>query len=73
MALGQRVVLFHDSPPQGFGNAEVWGPGLGLYTGVLVFPHAQRRLALEDAGRVAILARRFQPSELRADGRGRAA
>lgn len=61
MALGSRVVLFHDSPPQGFGNAEIWGPGLGLYGRVLVFPHALRRLRLDDDLRALILARRFAP------------
>ena len=61
MALGSRVVLFHDSPPQGFGNAEIWGPGLGLYGRVLIFPHARRRLHLDDDLRALILARRFAP------------
>lgn len=63
MALGRRIVLFHDNPPQGFGNAEVWGPGLGLYETFLVFPHARRRLALEDTTRVSIVARRFAPQK----------
>ncbi len=61
MALGQRIVLFHDSPPQGFGNAEVWGPGLGLFSRFLPFPHARTRLLVADRQRVAILARRFLP------------
>jgi hypothetical protein len=61
MALAQRVVLFHDSPPQGFGNAEVLEAGLGLYGGILPMPHARRRLELEDANRVSELARRFSP------------
>lgn len=62
MALGERVVLFHDNPPQGFGNAEVWGPGAGLYPGVLPLPHARHRLRLDDPLRVSILARRLAPS-----------
>ena len=61
MALGSRVVLFHDSPPQGFGNAEVWGPGLGLYDALLPFPQARERLQLDNSLRATILARRFAP------------
>ncbi len=61
MALARRVVLFHDSPPQGFGNAEVLESGLGLYGRILPMPHARRRLKLGDPGRVAELARRFAP------------
>lgn len=61
MALGRRVVTFHDHPPQGFGNAEVWGPGLGLYSDHLPLPHAKRRLLIEEPARLAILARRFEP------------
>jgi len=62
MALAERVVLFHDSPPQGAGNAEILAPGLGLYEGVQPFPHAGRRLRLEDPARVALLARRMAPA-----------
>ncbi|MFQ5527490.1 MAG: hypothetical protein ACE5GX_14650 [Thermoanaerobaculia bacterium] len=62
MALAERVVLFHDSPPQGFGNAEVLESGLGLYGRILPLPHARRRLRLEDSYRVAEFARRFSPS-----------
>jgi hypothetical protein len=61
MCLAERVVLFHDSPPQGAGDAEVLGTGLGLAQGVLPFPHARRRLRLHDPNRVALLARRFAP------------
>jgi hypothetical protein len=62
MAVTSRVVLFHDTPPQGAGNAEVMGAGLGLFPGVVALPHASRRLALSDGMRVAIFARRFAPS-----------
>ncbi len=62
MALGERVVLFHDNPPQGRGNAEVIESGLGLYRGVLPLPHARRRLDLDDPVRVALFARRFSPA-----------
>ncbi len=61
MTLGSRIVLFHDSPPQGFGNAEVWGPGLDLYNRFLPFPNARVRLDTDDRQRVSILARRFLP------------
>jgi hypothetical protein len=62
MALGERVVLFHDNPPQGSGNAEVLDAGLGLVRGVLPLPDASRRLRLGDPGRVSLLARRFAPA-----------
>ena len=61
MALSERIVLFHDSPPQGPGNAEVFGPALGLCRGVVPLPHASERLRLDDATRVSLFARRFRP------------
>jgi hypothetical protein len=61
MVLGERVVLFHDHPPQGAGNVEVFEAGLGLVRGLLPLPHARSRLALVDAQRVALVARRFAP------------
>lgn len=61
MALSEQVVLFHDSPPQGAGDAEVFEIGLGLFRGVLPLPHARRRLRLQDPTRVGIFARRFRP------------
>lgn len=63
MALGTRVVLFHDRPPQRAGNAEVLEYGLGLYPSVLPLPHARRRLRLDDPVRVAVFSRRFAPLE----------
>lgn len=62
MVLSDRIVLFHDSPPQGAGNAEVLEVGLGCVPGVVPLPHAKRRLRLDDAARVALFARRFQPA-----------
>jgi hypothetical protein len=59
MAVSDRIVLFHDNPPQGRGNAEVLGAGLGLFPGVIVLPHARRRLMLHDHGRISVFARRF--------------
>jgi peptidase E len=62
MALADRVVLFHDHPPQGAGNAELFEAGLGLLAGTVFLPHAATRLALADHDRVALLARRFAPA-----------
>ncbi|MCK6479286.1 MAG: Type 1 glutamine amidotransferase-like domain-containing protein [Planctomycetaceae bacterium] len=62
MALTDRVVLFHDDPPIGVGNAEVMGAGLGLVPGVVLLPHAHRRLRLQDRVRTAVFALRFAPS-----------
>lgn len=62
MVVSDRIVLFHDSPPQGRGNAEVLGPGLGLFSGVVVLPHASRRLMLRNHDRLTVFARRFAPA-----------
>jgi hypothetical protein len=62
MTLAERIVLFHDSPPQGAGNAEMLEHGLGRLTGVLPLPHAARRLRLDDPLRVSIFARRLAPA-----------
>ena len=59
MAVSDRIVLFHDSPPQGRGNAEILGAGLGLFPGVVVLPHARRRLMVHDQARISVFARRF--------------
>ncbi len=61
MAISRRVVAFHDSPPQGPGNAEVLDAGLGAVSGVTPLPHAERRLRLDDPVRVGLLARRLAP------------
>ena len=62
MALTDVVALFHDSPPQGRSNVEVFDAGLCLVNRVIVLPHAATRLHLDDAARVRILARRFAPA-----------
>lgn len=62
MALGERIVLYHDSPPHGFGHAEIYAPGLAAYRKVILFPHARRRLRLDDKLRVSLLHRRFKPA-----------
>ena len=61
MVLSERVVLFHDSPPQGPGDPEVYARGMGLVHGVVPLPHALHRLQLDDPARVALFARRFAP------------
>jgi len=62
MALTERIVLFHDTPPQGAGNAEILDAGLGLLSDWLVMPHAAQRLRLHDQVRVALFAQRFSPA-----------
>jgi hypothetical protein len=62
MALTDRIVLFHDRSPQGFGHPEVFGKGLGVLRGVVPLPHARARLLLDDAPRMAVFARRFAPA-----------
>jgi hypothetical protein len=62
MVLGERIVLFHDSPPSGPGHTEVALPGLGLHRGLVPFPHARTRLRLDAPDRVSRLAERFAPA-----------
>ncbi len=62
MALASTVVLFHDRPPQGQGNAEAFENGLGILPDLVPLPHGARRLLLEDRGRVGRFAKRFGPS-----------
>jgi hypothetical protein len=62
MAVSDRVVLFHDRPPQGAAHAELLDAGLSLVPGVVPLPHAAERLALEDPTRVRNFARRFAPA-----------
>jgi hypothetical protein len=62
MAISDRVVLFHDEPPQGSGAAEVMDSGLGLVPGTVVLPQPEDRLRLDDTARVQVMARRFAPA-----------
>ena len=62
MAICDRIVLFHDDPPQGPGASEVLDVGLGFASGVVVLPSPEQRLRLERAERVASLVRRFAPA-----------
>ena len=70
MALSDRVVLYNDFAPQGSRPAELYADGLGVYSGVLPFPHPRRRLKLDDAEHLSQMARRFDPRTclLLADG-----
>ena len=61
MVLGSQIVVFHDSPPQGAGHAEVFESGMGVFSDVLPLPHAKRRLLLSDTARVGLMSRRFAP------------
>jgi hypothetical protein len=62
MVMAQRVVVFHDRPPQGAGDPEVLEAGFGACTGLVPLPHAEKRLKLDDRMRVQLFARRFAPS-----------
>jgi hypothetical protein len=62
MAISERVVLFHDDPPQGRIAREVLDFGLGLVRGVVVLPEPERRLDLAARDRVSLMARRFAPA-----------
>jgi peptidase E len=62
MAISERIVLFHDYPPQGRGAAEILDEGLGLVRNVVVLPHPETRLRMHDPERVSLLARRFDPA-----------
>lgn len=62
MVLSERIVLFHDSPPQGPGDAEVLDRGLAACSGIVPLPSARQRLRLDDPLRVSLFARRFAPA-----------
>jgi len=62
MAITDRVVLFHDDPPQGQVALQVLDSGLGIVPHTVVFPTPERRLHLDASERMAHLARRFAPA-----------
>ena len=62
MAASESIVLFHDNPPQGRRNPEVFGPGLGLIRRHIFFPNARTRLNSSDRVRMQLLGRRFAPA-----------
>jgi len=61
MVVSERIVLYHDDPPQGAGSAEVAELGLEACRGIVPLPHADKRLELGDRERVALFVRRFGP------------
>jgi hypothetical protein len=62
MAVSERVVLFHHSPPQGPGAPEVLDEGLGLAGNVVCLPQPEFRLRLDDRERIQVMALRFAPA-----------
>ena len=62
MALTERVVLFHDRAAQGASLTEVFDAGISVVPGLVVLPHARRRLLTDDVLRMSGLARRFAPA-----------
>lgn len=70
MAISERVVLYHDNPPQGRPIAEVLDAGLGLCPDVVPLTNPERRLNMTDPERVANYARRFAPALCLALGKG---
>ena len=63
MAMTERIALFHDFGPEGATETELFDRGLGRVRDVVVFPHARRRLKMDDPGRLGILATRFEPAD----------
>jgi hypothetical protein len=62
MALTERVVLFHDRAAQGASLTEVFDTGIGVIPGLVLLPHARRRLRTDDPLRMSALAHRFAPA-----------
>jgi hypothetical protein len=61
MALTERIVVYHDDPPQGRGNPEVLRPGLGTVPGIVALPHAHRRIRFDRPNRLRLWHHRFLP------------
>jgi hypothetical protein len=61
MALSPRVVLFGDHAPYCHSDPEFYAAGLGLYTQAVPFPHARRRLRLNDHDHRQLLTDRLAP------------
>ncbi|MBA2661662.1 MAG: Type 1 glutamine amidotransferase-like domain-containing protein [Bradymonadaceae bacterium] len=62
MALTERIVLFHDSPPFGKNLAQVIDPGLGICPGVVVLPDMSRRVQLNKREKIGRFAQRMAPA-----------
>lgn len=61
MVTAERVLLFHEDPPQGEGVSELLEPGLALHQGIIPMPSPRHRLKLNDRYRVSWLAHRNEP------------
>lgn len=62
MSVCDRVVLFHDDPPEGRVARQVLDVGLRLIPQAIPLPEPERRLDLAVTERVTLQARRFAPS-----------
>lgn len=62
MAISDRIVLFHDDPPDGRVARQVLDVGLGFVPGAVILPEPERRLDLREGARVSVLAKRFAPA-----------
>lgn len=62
MALTERIVLFHDDPPEGRVAREVLDVGIARVERTVVLPEPERRLDITAHARVAVMARRFAPA-----------
>jgi hypothetical protein len=62
MAITERIVLFHDDPPEGRVAREVLDVGIARAERTVVLPEPERRLDLAARARVAVMARRFAPA-----------
>ena len=62
MAITDRIVLFHDDPPQGQVALQILDVGLGIVPGTVVFPTPERRLHLDATERISLMSRRFAPA-----------
>ena len=62
MALTERVILFHDRAAHGASLTEVFDAGIGVIPGLVLLPHARRRLLTDDPLRMSALAHRFLPA-----------
>ena len=63
MALSDRIVLFHDSPPFGKNLAQMLGSGLSVASGVVMLPDLTRRVRTEKRDAVARFTQRMAPAE----------
>jgi hypothetical protein len=62
MVASDRIVLFHDDPPQGEGICEALDHGLGLAPGVVPFPEPETRLHPERTAHFQTIPARFAPA-----------